>query len=69
MRPGTHAFSGDEGKHKDGEGNECLGRAFQAEVLGVGGVHANVVRCLTCSCELAASENTIIGPAPYPRSA
>lgn len=69
MKFGPHTFPGDAGKHTDKDGNECYGRTFEAKSVGVGGVYTNVVMCVTCLCELAASEDRILGRAPYLASA
>ena len=69
MRWGTREFLGEAGRHSNESGVDCWGRKFEAKSVGVGGIFVNVVACTTCRCELAASEQSILGPAPYSASA
>ncbi|HEY7097558.1 MAG TPA: hypothetical protein VH437_12595 [Terriglobales bacterium] len=60
MRRGNNVrFSGELGKHNDNNGQPCAGREFEPTSLGVGGAHANEVRCLSCGRELIAYEDRL----------
>jgi hypothetical protein len=69
MRRGTHEFRGVAGEHSNKDGDECQGRMFTTKTLPGSGAYLNVVACTWCLRELTASEDRIIGPAPFPATA
>jgi hypothetical protein len=62
MRFGTVSLQGNAGKHTDLDGQECSGRTFRVNSVGIGGIYTNRVRCLTCLRELTAYENGLAEP-------
>ncbi len=64
MRFGTHQFPGDAGKHTDQQGQNCLGRLFEAKQVAVGGAYTNRVECTTCHREMPASEDRLLPDSP-----
>jgi hypothetical protein len=64
MRFGTHQFPGDAGRHVSPQGEDCLGRIFEAKQVGVGGAYVNRVECAVCHRVMPASEDRLLPDSP-----